>query len=94
MQWYNTYILLLRDDNNDARLKTFTVRSEDKTVDILGPLVLPISRLYDLFNYWRVKLKFWTGYGRNTHKLEVAKIQAILSTKKLHRPVMYTSACF
>ena len=64
-----------RDDSNDERLRTFTVRSADFTMDILGPLVLPVSQLYDLVNYWRVKLKYWTGSGRKNHDAEVAKTQ-------------------
>ena len=64
-----------RDDSNDDRLRTFTVRSADFTVDILGPLVLPVSQLYDMVNYWRVKLKYWIGSGRKNHDAEVAKTQ-------------------
>ena len=50
-------------------------------MDILGPLVLPVSQLYDLVNYWRVKLKYWTGSGRKNHDAEVAKTQVVFDLR-------------
>ena len=85
--------LYFRDDDNESRLETFTVRSDydDGWAKILTPLLLPVSQMYDLAMFWRLRLQFLTGSGKYNHSKEVSKIQVSLVKHKL-KHLHYLSA--
>ena len=50
---------------------------------ILIPILMPVSQIYDLVLFWRVKLEFWAGSGQHNHADEVAKVQVSVNISSL-----------
>ena len=68
-----------REDTNEDRIRTFTVRSEHYTgwMDIIAPLVMPVCQLYDLLMYGKMKVELILESGRSNHEAEVVKVQVL-----------------